>query len=152
MKRRGTVVFAILTALLLCFIWGQSMLPRDRSAGESRLVMRYIKPLLDPKDRIDSDLFHHLLRKTAHFTEYAALGLSVSGLRFSLRWKKIGKCALAALAFCVLAAAMDETIQLFAADRGPQLRDVLLDTCGALFGIAAYVLPIIFRRQATGTK
>lgn len=150
MKRRSAVIFGILTILLLCFIWGQSLLPQDKSAGESRFVMQFLKPLLDPSDRIDADLFHHLLRKTAHFTEYAALGLCACGLSCSFPWKRRAACAAAPILLCAFAAAADETIQLFSAGRGPQVRDVLLDCSGALFGIAIYALLLRLKRRRSG--
>ena len=139
MSRRA-VLFAILTGLLICFIWGQSMLPRDISAGESSLLMDWLKPLLDPQGRVDDDLFHHDLRKCAHFTEYAALGFSMAGLLLHLpKRKRMPLWGLPAV-LCVAVAAVDETIQLFSDGRGPKVLDVLLDSAGALCGIGVYLL------------
>ena len=140
MKRRA-IIFGVLTALLLCFIWGQSVLPHDLSAGESSRLMAFLKPLLDPRGRIDDGVFHHYLRKTAHFTEYAALGFCMSGFLKNLHWRrKPGLRAPASVAACALAAVIDECIQLFSFERGPQVTDVLLDSVGALFGIAVFLL------------
>lgn len=75
---------------------------------------------------------HILLRKAGHFSEYFLLGV-LSRISFSqtnFRYKKwLG------LEFCVLVAAMDETIQLFVRGRSGQVSDVLLDSIGALCGI-----------------
>lgn len=140
MKRRA-VIFGILTALLLCFIWGQSMLPHDVSAGESTGLMQRVKPLLDPKNRIEDETFHHYLRKTAHFCEYAALGFCMCGFLTNLCWERRPQLRIpAVVVFCILAASIDETIQLFSYERGPHVRDVLLDACGAVFGIAVFLL------------
>ena len=140
MKRAHTVIFGFLTLLLICFIWGQSMLPKSLSAGESSYLMRILKPLLDPNARIDDAVFHHWLRKAAHFSEYAALGFCVSGFLWSLQWKKrISRVPTAILA-PFLIASIDECIQLFSAGRGAQIRDVLLDTFGALFGLTVYLI------------
>ena len=138
--KKAAIVFAVLTVLLIAFIWGQSMLPRDVSSGESGWLMGLLKPLLDPKGRIDEDVFDHYLRKTAHFTEFAALGFCMSGFLMNLQWKKRGLRIPAAALSCVLVAAVDETIQRFSVDRGPHLRDVLLDSCGAIFGIIVFLL------------
>ena len=141
MKRRKAIIYGVFACLLLCFIWGQSMLPRDASAGESGYLMRLIKPLLDPAGNIDEVIFHHYLRKTAHFTEYAALGFFLCGFYKNLGWKRgPSLCTLCAIASCILAAAADESIQLFSVDRGPHIRDVILDSCGALFGLAIFLL------------
>ena len=71
-----------------------------------------------------------LLRKLAHFTEFAVLGIL-------LAWRAgmLGKKRRYALAAGFLAACLDETIQMFVPDRGPGLRDVAIDTCGVLTGI-----------------
>ena len=72
-----------------------------------------------------------LLRKIAHFTEFCTLGMCLGWLAGMLArpqgW---------ALAGGVLAACIDETIQVFVPDRGPSLFDVGIDSCGVLTGIA----------------
>jgi len=141
-NRTRAIVFAILSLLLICFIWGQSMLPRDLSARESSSLMRYLKPLLDPDDRIDDAVFHHLLRKTAHFSEYAALGFCISGFLWNIQGERRISRVPAALPASVLIAAADECIQLFSEGRGAQFRDVVLDSCGALFGLGIYLILI----------
>ena len=140
MRKVRTIAFAVLLLLLISFIWGQSMMPRDASARESTFLMRLLKPLLDPNNRISSKLFHHYLRKAAHFTEYAALGYCMSGFLLSVDWKRERMRIPTAVLSCLLIAAADESIQLFSVDRGAQLRDVVLDFCGALFGLAVYLL------------
>jgi len=81
---------------------------------------------------------HFLVRKTAHFAEYALLGF--------LTWRVVAAAsALAplhsaqhfrlALLFAALYAASDETHQIFVPGREASVRDVLLDTCGAGFGL-----------------
>ena len=137
---RKALAFAVLVLLILCFIWGQSMMPRAVSARESSFLMRLLKPLLDPNDRVDGETFHHYLRKTAHFTEFAALGFCMSGFYWNLPWKKPALRLPASFGSCVLAACIDETIQVFNPGRGPGVKDVLLDSCGAAFGILVFLL------------
>ena len=143
MMNRRAIVFAVLTAALLCFIWGQSLAPIGASDAESRGVLRWLQPLIDPQGRIDEESFHHFVRKAAHFSEFAALGFCMCGWFLNLQWKKPNHRVPAALGACVLAACMDEGIQCFNPGRGPKLTDVLLDSCGALFGIAV-VLTLLF--------
>ena len=145
MMRRKAVVFAILTAALLCFIWGQSLTSADASQDESMGIVAWLKPILDPQGRVDDEVFHHAVRKAAHFSEFAALGFCMCGLFLSLPWKGSDNrlrapAAPAALAACALTACIDECIQLFNPGRSPKLTDVLLDTCGAAFGIAVLLL------------
>lgn len=79
-------------------------------------------------------LTDHIVRKTAHFTEYAGLGLLLFMNLRSLTERKIrwlaGMLAAAVIPF------LDETIQLFAAGRAAMIQDVWLDISGEVFGIA----------------
>ena len=138
-SRKATVIFGILSLLILCFIWGQSMLPRSASADESNVLMRLMKPILAPKNRADDDIFHHYLRKTAHFVEYAALGFCMCCFFRKLEWKRNAVRTVVTIISPILAAAIDETIQIFTPNRGPQFSDVLLDSCGALCGIGVFL-------------
>ncbi len=78
------------------------------------------------------DLFHFLLRKSAHFTEYLVM---------SFLWYRAGQSgrrewrlssALLALGVCVTLASLDEWHQTFLLSRTGAFRDVLLDFSGAL--------------------
>jgi VanZ family protein len=67
-----------------------------------------------------------LVRKSAHFTEYAALfWLLVRG--------PMARRPYAALALCVIYAMLDEGHQMFETGRSASLYDVALDSSGALF-------------------
>ena len=134
-KRIQGIIFAILSLLLICFIFSNSAQPRSESAARSSALMSLIKPILDPYNRIEDDVFHHYVRKAAHFTEFAALGFSLMGLSDSLSWRNKKQRLLMPLLTSLLAAAADETIQIFSPLRGPGIRDVLLDFCGAVFGV-----------------
>ena len=138
--RRRAIIFGILTALVLCFIWGQSMLPGTVSDGESGGIMLWLKPIMDPNSRIDDDVFHRCLRKAAHFAEYAALGFCLCGFLKSLPWQREKRCLPLTILLCVATAAIDEGIQLFTDGRSAKYLDVLLDSAGALLGIAALLL------------
>jgi len=76
---------------------------------------------------------HLLIRKGAHFLEFALLSILVFFLSKSYKLsKKISM--IIALGYCLFFAASDEFHQLFVSGRSGQISDVLLDFCGALFG------------------
>lgn len=124
MKHRKLLIAILI--LTLAAIWGHSMMPGDISSQESLAITRLIRPLLG---------FYHgseefldlVIRKIAHFTEYAILGIELNLLLKdrSYRYPK-------AIAAAFIAAFSDETIQIFS-NRGPAIADVWLDTAGAAF-------------------
>ena len=134
-RRAACITVTLLIVLTLCFIFGNSLLSRDDSAEQSGRIVKLLKPILDPNDRLTYDEFHKIVRKTAHFVEYAALGFECALLAFFVNSKLRSCGAIYSAGGCLLAADIDEYIQLLV-DRGSAVSDVLLDFCGAVFGIA----------------
>ena len=128
----------ILIIGILCFIWGNSLLPGEDSGDLSGFVGMMLQKLLPFLD-LQSPTGLHLLRKAAHFSEFAALGMSFTWLYGMLSKKRLWGILLPLLCGAG-AAAIDETIQLFSPDRGPSIRDVGIDTCGVIAGIAVLIL------------
>lgn len=136
----------ICTALLvlnLCFIWGNSLLPGEISGAFSDWVKSILELLLPGDEMRPSG--GGLLRKLAHFTEFAGLGIWLFWL-FSM----LGKRGIFALPCGALAACVDETIQMFVPDRGPSLKDVGIDTCGVVTGmILLQIGYVLWKRKYT---
>jgi VanZ family protein len=136
-KKRNRILTA-LVIIALAVIWGNSLLPAEKSDGLSRWVLQNIF-------RMDSgglyfDEGNHLLRKAAHMTEIAILAMLIAlRMKGKKRFWLYGGLA-------VPAAAIDETIQLFS-HRGSQFKDVCIDTAGVLIGIIIIYL-IIGRSRA----
>ena len=77
----------------------------------------------------------HVVRKVAHFTEYAMLGLAMTAFLGSTQRFGLGvKLAILSFVLCALYAVGDEIHQRFVVDRGPAALDVLIDSAGALGG------------------
>ena len=77
------------------------------------------------------------IRKVAHFCIYGLLGFLVY-LLFGCGYDIAAKKALpAATAWCMAYAASDEVHQLFVAGRSGMVKDVFIDTAGAICGIGA---------------
>lgn len=69
------------------------------------------------------------VRKLAHFTIYALLGFNMFYMYKNHGFKHY---AILALISCLVYACSDEWHQSFVSERSPQIRDVCIDTCGAL--------------------
>ena len=127
---------AALIVLNLCFIWGNSLLPGEISGAISDAVKNLLRWCLSflglPPGGGGGG---GLLRKVAHFTEFACLG----GL-FTWLFAMLRRPAVLALGCGFLAACVDETIQMFVPDRGPSVVDVGIDTAGVAVGILLLLL------------
>jgi len=85
-----------------------------------------------------AEYFEHPIRKFAHFAEYACMGLLVYTMWRP--WKKPDrKLYFLVILWVLLSAAGDEIHQLFVPGRWGSVADVLLDTCGGIFGILCCV-------------
>ncbi len=133
----------ILLAVNLLFIWGNSLLPGSASGALSHWIKAIIERIFSMTP--SGEQGHGLLRKLAHFTEFASLGVLLSVLIRMYRsrsWEHFGlPLALGALAACI-----DETIQYFVPGRGPGLRDVGIDVLGVILGIIFLWMVYFFRK------
>lgn len=142
-KNNKKIFFTILTIAWTIIIFSFSLQPGDISGNLSgslleRILSLFMPGVLNEPERLE--LYHHILRKCGHFTEYAILGVLSIVTMFQMKWHN--KYAPAIL-YCILVASVDETIQLFVSDRAGRVQDVLIDTAGALTGIA---IVFLFRR------
>ena len=117
----------VLIAAVLVFIWGNSLLPGEISQAFSDWV-KGILAMFAQQDGPETS--GGLLRKIAHFTEFAALGCLLGWLFGMLQKGKLHPVGCGVLAAC-----MDETIQRFVPGRGPSIKDVAIDSCGVLTGL-----------------
>lgn len=138
----------LLVAAMLLFIWGNSLVPGDLSRIESEWFLTLIYPVVEFIQRVLAHFGHvytmsFLVRKMAHFSEYALLGVLMFWL--FVRSDGRGRYVLPTV-LCFSAACVDEGIQLFAIERGPALRDVMIDFAGSCAGILAmaFVVEILY--------
>lgn len=81
-----------------------------------------------------ADSIHYYVRKAGHMTEYFLLAVAISLPLYVYRVRGIWLMLLAGIV-CVGFAGFDEYHQSFVAGRGPSLKDVGIDSLGALIGI-----------------
>ena len=127
-------VFWALTALWLAFVWGQSFLSAAASSVESGRLLALLQPWLPWLTQV-------ILRKAAHFAEYAVLGALLFGAADVWHGLWFPPC------FGLLAALADETVQLFSLGRAGMVEDVWLDLAGFLAGWIAIALIALLRRK-----
>lgn len=124
-------ICTILLLANLALIWGNSMLPATQSDKVSGSLLKALVDLLQISESLRG-ILHLLLRKAAHFTEFACLGLLLTWLR-GMNRKKLA--AIFPVLGGLTVALVDETIQGFVPGRTPMVTDVLIDTAGAFFGM-----------------
>ena len=89
---------------------------------------------------------HPFIRKTAHFTEFFALAITVAFPLYVYKIRGIFLIILGEL-FCVGVAFLDEYSQSFVLGRNPSYRDVMIDSAGAFCGIlVAWIICYIGRK------
>lgn len=139
MKRKR--IYGTFFVLIICFIWGNSMI----NAEVSGAISHFIADILGGEGGSTAE-GHFLLRKAAHFSEYAALGVATLlfyGTLTADRTKKYLSAALTGVSVPLV----DETIQIFSG-RGSALTDVWIDISGFTFGtvLISLILFILLRR------
>ena len=132
-KRMRLCVTLIVCCLV--FIWGNSLLPGSVSGAISDFFKRILQSLFEQSESDSSGMLGFFVRKTAHFTEFTALGLSLCWLFGMLKKGNLLPFLCGAAAACV-----DETIQIFVPGRGPSVRDVCIDSSGVLLGVILLTL------------
>lgn len=96
------------------------------AAETSRIIDPILRLLMPGASAAMIALGHNLIRKSAHFTNYAIL------FWLMVRGPMSGR-PYSAFALCVLYALLDEGHQVLVPGRTPSLYDVALDSTGALF-------------------
>ena len=135
-ERTKQFLWVAFTLLIAAVITWFSCQPGDESAEQSWALARRIRPALrlDDTDALVS-FITFLVRKTAHFGLYSALGFGLYGsLRSFRQWR--APPFRTAVIIGAAYAALDELHQRFVPGRAGRLTDVLLDSCGVLFGVA----------------
>lgn len=117
----------------VAFIWGNSLVPGEGSSSLSLMVLDAVQGFLRGIGLPWAWVTNFLIRKAAHFTEYAVLGM-IATRAFDPAYERNRVNLIVLVVVLVLAPSVDETIQLFSPGRSSQLTDVLLDCCGAAFG------------------
>ncbi len=143
------IIFLILAIVWSAVIWSFSLKSAESSSVDSNAaksaVESILEALLGEKVNVDTKL----IRKLAHFFEFAVLGfLSFMTFYFFERRKRLELILYPAL-WGLGVAVTDEFLQLFFEGRSAQLSDVLLDLSGVLAAATfMYVLVRITNKKS----
>ena len=146
-KTRVALCGAFLAAIL-AFIWGNSAMPGEASgalSGWAGTLLGKLAPFLSTEAGL------HFLRKAAHFSEFAALGMTLAWMFGMISRRRLWQYSLPLL--CGAAAAcIDETIQIFSPGRYSSITDVLIDCSGVLTGCLVLLMAVkLFSKTAKGS-
>lgn len=148
--RRSSRRWAVALACWVAFIWCHSLVQGPQSSLESGMVVALLRPLFEAVGVTDASLMSLVVRKCAHFSEYAVLGVLACGL-FRARGRETGRRALPTALIVALVPVVDECIQLGVPGRSGQPTDVLIDLSGLLVGsIASAVVARLRSRRSSG--
>ena len=154
------LILPTLLILQMCFIFIMSSFGHNSSDAQSNLFVDFIAQNFPhvrhglENNLISLNTLIFLVRKTAHFTEYAILGALfylnfIHFPRLNRHFKKI----LLPIIFSFLYACTDEIHQIFVPGRSSQFRDILIDTLGASFGcLLIHTLLTLFTKLKSNSK
>ena len=138
LQRHQRPLLLLLLVLQMTLIFTMSSFGSDSSNAQSNQiihVLHQVFPNLSHTSGPDASVLTFIVRKTAHFTEYAILGiLFYFFYRQTLPQKNGLRLFVLAILSSFLYACTDEIHQLFVPGRSGQFTDVLVDTLGASFG------------------
>ena len=143
---------ALIILLTVAIIWGHSFMTPEISTEESSFVKEFVEAVVQSVSHNEAFTIPEVvIRKSAHFIEYAILGLELAILITINKGisldddkkrgliKNIFSFYPTAFIFSLLIASIDETIQYFTG-RYSSVWDVLLDMAGASFSILLFML------------
>ena len=132
-------LFRLPVIVMIIFIFSNSLTPAAASNSASLSITDRLLPFLDFFHlSLSSGTLNFIVRKLAHFSEYAFLGILVmNAVHFAPL--KIRNAELF-LFLCI--PVVDESLQLITEGRSCELRDMMIDTAGLSAGILFTALVI----------
>ena len=163
MKRVANIIFIILSIALAVTIFLLSSDTGEESGSKSSSITEIILSIfvsdfdsMTREERLELiNKYSFFIRKLAHFTEYAAFGFLLYGSLYTFNASSANKKKVLIISSWLLAtfyAATDELHQKFVSGRGPSIRDVMIDSMGALFGIIVFMLIVLIITKVRNKK
>lgn len=141
------IIFFILTLLTFITIFIFSSQNGEDSGNLSRNFAKVIINILPFSKNLDEvqketiiENSQFIIRKLAHFSIYAVVGINTMGFVDTFNKLKTKKKFIIVLLVGIIYAITDEFHQMFSGGRTPAIMDVIIDSCGVVFGILIYAL------------
>ena len=144
MKRKLSLIYPFLIFILMALIFHlSSQIAVESDVTSSRFCRFAARHLFSGFDGMSKEMqwqitegLSFIIRKTAHFCEYALMGALWYLWLYRIRFAPLISFGATALYACT-----DEFHQLFVQGRSGELRDVLVDSAGGAAGVlAAFIL------------
>ena len=137
------IIFIILILINCSVIFYMSNQVADNSEIQSSRVVDIISEIIptiknmeEPdKSILKQEVLTPIVRKTAHFSIYALLGIFTFEFVKTFKDIVLKKKIMFSILFCFCYAITDEFHQTFIQGRSGEIRDVIIDTLGAFTGI-----------------
>lgn len=147
----GMIIFSLLAMLVVGYIFYNSSQTSQVSNERSNEIVEEIKPIVDPKGKIDKQDFNEYVRKAAHFFEFSLLGLALGGVMACVYGKTARRLFSLPLLISLMVAVTDEFIQSFTG-RTSKVKDILIDFSGATFGLLMILFVVLLICRARRKK
>lgn len=137
----GNIYFGIfLLIVATAFIFSHSLVSADVSSGESGKIVDIITDVMDSVNiDVDENKIVKTVRKTAHFSEFFALGAVCYYLRFIISKHPLKGASFGVL-YGIVVSLVDESLQYGSVGRSPEVLDVWIDVAGFCFSFFAFML------------
>ena len=123
----------VLAILWMVFIFVMSQVPGEQSSKQSGFIIYVFSLFGLDLNSIWGELANYIIRKGAHFFEYAVLAILIGSLLYSYRYTWMNRI-IYALFMVLLCAILDEYFQSFVDGRNSSVKDILIDFSGAIVG------------------
>jgi VanZ family protein len=139
----------VLIWLGVIFLGSTDLMSAEHTSRFIVPFLRWLKPEISPETLAS---IHFIFRKCAHVSEYAVLALLLlrAAILMTNLKRSIPILYVSVWGACLFVAATDEFHQTFVASRGASVRDIMIDSGGAILGLligAAFVMSRSTRRE-----
>ena len=137
------IIFGILIIINCATIFYFSNQVAGNSSQQSSKIVELVSNMLpsiknmkeEEKTKLKEEVLTPIIRKAAHFYIYGMLGVWTINFINTFEKLKASKKIVVSLLFCMTYAITDELHQTLVSGRSGEIRDVLIDSLGALTGM-----------------